>query len=132
MKYSYALIGGTQGHIEQYVDGSVVNTDEYTEWKDFWGQTCRCGKGDFITGSLDELQEILNSERKRISERTREALNKLPNATDTEKKLIRCLVEDGCSTDEITDDFIKSVLEGMKPYFEWNSTFEGAYMDYMH
>lgn len=131
-KYSYALIGGSQSHIEQYVDGTVVNTDEYTEWEDFFGQICRCMKGDFITGSLDELQEILSSEGRRIAKKVREAINKFPDASDIEKKLIRCFVEDGCLVDEITDELIKSALEGIKPYFEWNSTFEGAYMDYMH
>ena len=134
--FSYALVSG---RIEAYEADSVRYVpSEYNpntilvRWKDAFGHDCVGDKDNFRTGSLEELQEIVNSEKASLDSDIRAALNKFPQANLAEKILTKCLVEDGYTVDEINEDMLGYILFDMKPYFEWNASFEDAYFDYMH
>ena len=134
--FSYALVSG---RIEAYEADSVRYVpSEYNpntilvRFKDISGHDCVGDKNNFRTGSLEELQEIVNAEKASLDNDIRMALNRFPHADCIEKMLIKCLIKDGYTADEINKDMIGYILLGMKPYFKWNASFEDAYFDYMH
>ena len=134
--FSYALVSG---RIEAYEADSVRYVpSEYNpntilvRWKDAFGHDCVGDKDNFRTGSLEELQEIINAEKASLDNDIRMALNRFLHADCNEKMLIKCLIKDGYTADEINKDMLDYILLGMKPYFKWNASFEDAYFDYMH
>lgn len=134
--FSYALVSG---RIESYETDSVrYIPSEYdpntilVRWKDAFGHDCVGYKDNFRTGSLEELQEIIDTEKASLDSDIRAALNKFPQANLAEKMLIKCLVKDGYAVDEINEGMLGCILFNMMPYFKWNASFEDAYFDYMH
>lgn len=134
--FSYALVSG---RIEAYEANSVRYVpSEYNpntilvRWKDAFGHDCVGDKDNFRTGSLEELQEIINAEKASLDNDIKVALNRFPHTDCIEKMLIKCLIKDGFTVDKINEDMLGHILFDMKPYFKWNASFEDAYFDYMH
>ena len=136
MNVKYAIVCD---RIEQYQDGSVhYEPSEYNpetilvHWVDAVGNHCVCKKESFRIGSLEELQEIINSDKRELDRAIEVALNKFPNASHCQKELVKCLIKDGYAADEISEDMLNGILSRMEPYFECNGNFEDAYFNYMH
>lgn len=138
MSIAYALVCG---RIEAYEEGTVkVVPNPYNpsinnvEYKSPSGMDCIVpGEEYFIRGTLEELQAIVEKEHNAIQCAVDSVLNdKFLNPSDTEKTLVRFLVEDGVDTEDITPERVNAIWRGMQPYFEWCGSFEDAYMDYMH
>ena len=138
MDIGYALVCG---RIEAYVKGTVtVVPNPYdpsinnVEYKSPFGVNCVVpGEEYFVRGTLDELKAIVAEERNAIQRTVEKVLNdKFYEPTDTERTLVRFLVEDGVDVEEITPDRVSAIWRGMQPHFQWCGSMEDAYMDYMH
>ena len=138
MSIAYALVCG---RITAYEEGTVkVVPSPYNpsiknlEYKSPFGMNCIVpGEEYFVRGTLDELKAIVAEEHNAIHRTVDSVLNdKFHNPSDTEKTLVRFLIEDGVDIEDITPERVSAIWRGMQPYFEWCGSFEDAYMDYMH
>ena len=138
MSIAYALVCG---RIEAYEEGTVkIVPNPYdpsinnVEYKSPFGVNCIVpGEEYFVRGTLDELKAIVAEERNSIQRTVEKVLkDKFYKPSDTEKTLVRFLVEDGLDADDITPYRVSAIWKGMQPHFEWCSSMKDAYMDYMH
>lgn len=121
-KLKYAIV---RDSIVGYVEGSVRHVGAVTEWMDKKGNVYICERGNFLTGSLSDLSNLLSirlAEKKKIEmqEKIRLVLNKFPNADLCEKCAIVHLVKEGYSLDEINEDLVVQTMYAVdEDYFDY-------------
>lgn len=115
MSIAYALVCG---RIEAYEEGTVkiVPNPYYpsinnVEYKSPFGVNCVVPVEEyFVRGTLDELKAIVAEERNSIQCTVEKVLkDKFYKPSDTEKTLIRFLVEDGLDAEDITPDYVSAI-----------------------
>lgn len=137
MTIKYALVAGK---ICEYVDGTVTRVPNKfvdgvidIEWKDARGVTnVVAGEENFITGSYDELVDVVRKERAKIEEDVFAVLERFSHPSINETAVIRLMVEDGEELDSITPERVSTVLKGMFKLRDVCNSMEEAYMCYMH
>lgn len=135
-KYATAIVSG---RIIQYLPDSVEHVQ--SEWdpsvtlvryKDGWGCNCSTPADNFMPGTYEELQAIINEQHSIHEEKVKATCAKYPQATDTEKLIINYMIGDGYEPDDLDYDEIQRVTQGVISYCEFNASLLDAYMDYMH
>ena len=132
----YAIVSG---RIIQYQSGSLKY--EINEWDhvtpmvkylDTHGINCVTSADNFIEGTYEELQAIINEWDRIHEEKVKSVCARYPQATDTEKKIIDYMIGDEYDPDELSYEEIQSVTQGTLRYCEFNASLHDAYIDYMH
>jgi len=137
MSIGYAIVYGS---IEEYVvesvkyeHGSYDPDIDYVVWEDSRGCTHVTETEEFITGTRKELMDIISREYREMKVRVDEAIAKFNYPKkDMRNEIIRFLIEDGCSLEELNEELIEDVYRGTCRACHCNANFQDAYMDYMH
>lgn len=135
-KFRWAIVSGRltqyqEGTLEHYLS-EYDNKTPMVRWISPFGVNSCTPADNFIEGTYEELQAIINEWDHIHKEKVKDAISRMPLATPTEKIIIEYMIGDGYEPDELTYREVKYVTENTIRYMDWNSSLSDAYMDYMH